>query len=524
VFAKPPAHVDKTLQDPHPAASAVTRAKVPAIPARPAQTKAKHYAILLAITFAALVIHGYHPFAEDAEIYIPGIVTILHPSYYPFGREFFETHAHLTLFPNLIALSIRVTRLPLDWALFLWHFATLFLFLLACWRIAAKCFPAPQSRWAAVALVAALLTLPVAGTALYIFDQYLNPRSFSIFSVLFAIDAAIDKKYLRTLLWLAFTAVIHPLMTVFGVAFIILMLIFKKYQAASSPPLAAAAALFPILSFRSPSAIYWNCLQQHRYYFLFRWHWYEWLGAVAPLVFLWWFARTARRENRGAFELLSAVTAVFGLIFFVAAVIIGIPRSLELLEVYQPLRSLQLVYVFLLLFAGGLLGEHLLKRRPLRWAALFLPICAGMLYAQLQLFPGNRHVEWPGADSGNPWLQSFAWIRKNTPTNAIFALDPHFMNLPGEDHQGFRAAAERSRLADATKDWSAAVLYPWLPFADHVFAQTQALRGWRHFGQADFRRLNKEYGVSWVVLQQSMHFSPGPCPYQNSSVRVCRIE
>ncbi|HEV2305308.1 MAG TPA: hypothetical protein VGR93_07300 [Candidatus Acidoferrales bacterium] len=483
--------------------------------------KRKEYTLLLAISFAAVLIHGYHPFAEDAEIYVPGIVKILHPSYYPFGQEFFETHAHLTLFPNLVAAIVKITHLPLDWTLFLCHLTSIFLLLLACWRIAAKSFATSAGRWAAVAMVASLLTLPVAGTALYIFDQYLNPRSLSIFSVLFAIDAMAEKKYLRMALWLAFTAVIHPLMTLFGIAFIVLIPITKKLPATAAP--IGTAAVFLIMPFKSPSPVYWQCLNDHSYYFLLRWRWYEWLGIVAPLLLLWWFGRMAHRRNQQNLELLSDTSTIFGLVFFLAALIVTIPRALALLAVYQPLRSLQLVYVFLLLFAGGLLGESLLKARPLRWLLLLLPICGGMLFAQLQLFPGNRHVEWPGAPPENQWLQAFAWIRNNTPTNAVFALDPHFMALPGEDYQGFRAAAERSRLADANKDWSAAVLYPWLPLANDVFAQTQAARGWQNLGPAEFLRLKQTYGVTWVVLQKSIDVAL-PCPYQNSLVRICRIE
>ena len=483
----------------------------------------REYALLFAVAFIAILIHGYHPFAEDAEIYVPGIVKILHPSYYPFGQEFFETHAHLTLFPNLVAFTAKVTHLPLDWTLFLWHFATVFLLLLACWRIAAKCFPTWQGRWGAVAMIASLLTLPVAGTALYIFDQYLNPRSFSIFSVLFAIDAFMERKYLRMTLWLIFTAVIHPLMTVFGIAFIILLGIVRRYPRRSglTSQVVAAAFIF-VFPFKSPSPIYWDCLNQHGYYFVLRWQWYEWLGIIGPIALLWWFGRIARGRNLPNLALLSYCAAIFDLIFFVAALIVTIPHVFALLAVYQPLRSLRLVYAFFLLFAGGFIGEFVLKKRALLWVVLFAPICAGMLFAQLQLFPADRHVEWPGANSGNPWLQAFTWIRKNTPTDAIFALDPQFMRLPKEDYQGFRAAAERSRLADGTKDWSAAVLYPWLPFADHVYAQTQAARGWRNFDQDDFLRLNSEYGVTWVVLHQPPYAGMS-CPYQNSLVSVCRI-
>jgi hypothetical protein len=481
----------------------------------------KPFAILLLVTIAALFIHGYHPAAEDAEIYIPGIVKILHPSYYPFGQEFFETHAKWTLYPHLIAGTVRLTHFSLYWVIFLWYLASIYLLLLACWKLASKCFPTAPGRWGAVALVAALLTLPVAGTSLYIFDQYLNPRSFSAFAVLFAIDAAVEKKYLRVALWLILTAVIHPFMTIFGIAFIFLLFVAEKMSAA--PKFAFAGAFFPAFLFKSPSPAFWQCLRDHRYYYLSRWTWYEQLGAVAPLAIFWWFSRIAQRQGRTVFFRLARTAFFFNAVFLIAGLVITFPRSLEILTPYQPMRSLQLTYVLLALFSGGMIGEWLLKSRPLRWLLLFAPLCAGMCYAQVQIFPADRHVEWPGAASTNPWVQAFYWIRGNTPTEAIFALDPELTSLPGEGNQGFRAWAERSRLADGEKDWSAAVLFPNLPLADDCLAQVQAASGWKHFGTADFEKLKQTYGVTWVVLQQ-----PGvagmDCPYENNAVVVCRVK
>ena len=481
--------------------------------------KLKRLGMLALLTAGALVVHGYHPYAEDAEIYVPGIVKILHPNFYPFGQEFFESHAHMTLFPNLVAWTARLTHLPLEWALFAWHVASIFLLLFACLRIAEKCFETPQGRWGAVAMVAALLTLPVAGTALYILDQYFNPRSVSAFAVMFAIDAAMEKKYWRAALWLIFTAVIHPLMAVFGIAFAVLLVMMQTHPA----PKLSAAILFPGLFFSTPSAAYWQALHDHDYYFLLRWQWYEWLGLVAPIAILWWFCGIAKRRRHAQFERLCRTTVLFGVIFLIGSAIVTIPKRFEILDLYQPMRFLLIIYIFLALFSGGLLGEWALKNRPLRWLALYAPLCAGMCYAQFQLFPTDRHIEWPGAGPTNPWMQAFVWIRENTKTNAIFALDPEFTARPGEDNQGFRASAERSRLADSEKDWSASAMFPNLPFADDVQAQVHALKGWENFGTADFERLNRTYGVTWAVVEQ-----PGgaglDCPYHNKAVSVCRVK
>jgi len=91
---------------------------------------------LLALTPIALLIHGYHPYAEDSEIYLPGVLKILNPSLFPANAEFFGEHAGHTLYPNLIAFSVRATHLPLPWAAFLWHLISIFLLLAASWRLA----------------------------------------------------------------------------------------------------------------------------------------------------------------------------------------------------------------------------------------------------------------------------------------------------------------------------------------------------------------------------------------------------
>jgi hypothetical protein len=156
---------------------------------------------LFLLSAAALLIHGYHPYAEDAEIYLPGVERILNPQLFPAGREFFASHASLTLFPNLIALSLRISHLPFETGLFLWHLTSIFLLLLAGWKLSGILFADNRARWSGVCLIAALFTIPVSGTALYIVDQYLNPRNLAAFCVMFAVVSALQKKYLFATLW-----------------------------------------------------------------------------------------------------------------------------------------------------------------------------------------------------------------------------------------------------------------------------------------------------------------------------------
>src|SRR3974390_264464 len=70
--------------------------------------------LLILLSFATLFVHGYHPYSEDAEIYLPGVERLLNHSLFPVGQVFFQSHASMTLFPNIVALSIRVTHLPFE--------------------------------------------------------------------------------------------------------------------------------------------------------------------------------------------------------------------------------------------------------------------------------------------------------------------------------------------------------------------------------------------------------------------------
>ena len=92
-----------------------------------------------------------------------------------------------------------------------------------------------------------------------------------------------------------------------------------------------------------------------------------------------------------------------------------------------------------------------------------------------------------------------------------------------DDQHGFRAIAERSRLADAVKDSGAATMFPETTAAVDWLEQLTAQSGWDHFREKDFRNLKSVYGVSWVVLQKPVAIG-FPCPYENPTLEVCRID
>lgn len=479
--------------------------------------KAKEVFFLLCLTFGALLVHGYHPWAEDAEIYLPGVEKILHPHLFPHNADFFEVYARMSLFHRYLAWSVELSHLRLPVVLFLWQVASIFLFLLACWHLSGRCFADPKARWAGVAMAAALLTLPVAGTALYVIDQYVNPRNFAAFAAVFAIVDVLEEKYSWATLWLVFAASVHPLMAAFALSFAALLMVMKKLKL----DFAWLGSFLPIsFSFQQPSRAYHEAALFKSFHYIQLWQWYEWLGIVGPIPILWWFARMARSRGSRDLNLLCHALIIYDLVYLIAALIVDLPARFESLARIQPLRSLHLLYVLLIVFAGGFIGERILKNHVWRWLALFVPLCIGMYIAQRQLFPASAHVEWPWAGQRNPWARAFLWARENTPADAFFALDPLYNRIPGEDMQGFRALAQRSRMADGIKDSGAVTMFP--PLAEEWYRQMQAQTGWKNYTASDFQRLRRDYGVSWVIVQQ-----PGvsglSCPYRNSAVLVCQL-
>jgi hypothetical protein len=266
---------------------------------------------------------------------------------------------------------------------------------------------------------------------------------------------------------------------------------------------------------------YHEAAKLHANHYIQNWQWYEWLGIVAPLVLFWGIGKIAQKRQWPTLAGSSRAFAIYGIIYLVVALIVDLPAQFERLARIQPMRSLHLEYVFLFLCLGGLLGEFVLKERIWRWLVLFVPLCVGMFAAQRVLFPKSAHIEWPNAAPRNPWAQAFVWIRENTPPDAVFALDPGYMHIAGEDEIGFRCLAQRSRLADAIKDNGVVSMFPGL--AGKWWTQVQAQSPWRDFKKANFAQLQRNAGVSWVVLQQPG--VPGmACPYQNDTVQVCQLQ
>lgn len=479
--------------------------------------------LILAFSILAVIVMGYHPGIEDDGVYLSAVKGDLNPALYPHDAEFFRVQLQATMFDKWVAGFIQVTHIPVSITEFLWQFATIILMMVGCWGIARSLFADKLVQWGGVAMVAAMLTLPVAGTALYLADQHLHPRNLSTALILIAVSRIMSGKQWQAVPLLLLSVVLHPIMAVLGISFCVFLTVatlepVHVWLRSLRDSLAAAVPLGWI--FESPTPVWRKALETRSYFFLYRWTWYEWLGAIAPLFLFWLLWRIA--EKRGETQLSRFALAVFAYGVFqqvAAMVILGSPGLVRMTPM-QPMRYLHLIYFFMALVAGCLLSRSVLKSSTWRWIAYLLVINVGMFATQRAMFASSPHLELPGVHANNPWLQAFRWIRKNTPTDAYFAMDPNYLAAPGEDYHSFRALAERSQLADAIKDTAVVTQVPELGPAWE--RQVAAQAGWSRFKLADFERLKSEFGVNWALVSYPQ--PPGlECRWHNSALSVCQI-
>jgi len=491
-------------------------------------------------TVYAVLVEGYHPFAEDGGLYLAGVRYLLDPSLYRWSRPFVTAHLHYSVFAPVLAGAVRWTGLSLEPVVLGAHLLCVWLTLFAAWLLAREMFARAEERAGAVLLLGAWLGLPVAGTSLTIADPYLTARSVSTPCVVFALAAAahaaarvrdgrsgVRAAVLSAVALLA-GAAMHPLMAGYGavcVATYALLEARSKVTRALRWALAVVAAVALCVAMgqvaRPESEASRAVSLTRTYWFPGQWAWFELLGLVGPLVVLAGLAWGAQgRAQRGMAR--ACVAAGCGAV--VVAVLFAHPLSRSLIvSRLQPLRLFQVVYVAMTVLLGGFLGRWM-GGSGWRWAGAAAVLGAGMAVPAHFAFPASARLEMPARGDrwvrANAWSAAFLWARQHTPEDALFAIDADYISRPGEDAESFRALAERSVLPDAAKDGGEASITPAL--AESWAAGVAAQRELSAITAEARRERLVELGVTWVVLESRAAVDER-CPYNNGVVKICPL-
>jgi hypothetical protein len=483
---------------------------------------------LAALTPAVLLIHGYHPFADDAGIYVAGIRKLLDPSLYRPDAPFVVANTHLSIFAHVLAEVVRVTHLPLTLVLLVTYLVSIFVYLLGSWSVASRLFTRTVERWFAVAFAAACFTMPAAATALALMDPYVTARSFSTPVGLFAVVAVLDRRWGLAALLTLLTGLLHPLMAIFVAALVLLYFVLDTRSARAAVLVSAmgvvAVGLVALVTWHEPvSHAYFEAIHSRGRSFLYpaEWKWYEDFGLVAPLALL--SLGAYRAKAGGNIRKLCIACVALGISSALAAFLFVHADGPYILVRVQILRSFHTIYLLGVLLLGGWLGNVLWRRQRTRWVAFVLLLAAagGLFAAQRAAYPDSAHVEWPGLKPKNQWVQTYVWIRKSTPAGAVFASDPDLVNYAGEDMQGFRATTERSLLADDKDQGVAAVVNP--SIAGIWAQQRDAQIGINTMTDQERMEKLKPLGATWMLLRADAKTS-FPCPFVNAVAKVCELQ
>jgi hypothetical protein len=318
-----------------------------------------NFLLTLFFTTLGFAVMGYHPGFEDDGIYLTAVKSNLNPALYPHDPGFFRIQMQASFFDKWVAQFVRWTSIPVAATELLWQFASLALIVFGCWSIARKLFPEARAQWAGVAMVSAMFTLPVAGTALFLVDQHLHPRTLATGLILLAVSRILANRPWQALPFLLLAFVLHPIMGAMGISFcfFLAMLLLEPVHARlrqwrQAEHGSIAASFVPLGWVFEPATPAWRqALETRTYFFLFRWAWYEWLGALAPLVLFWLLWRIARKHGETLLARFALAVFLYGVFqLAVAMIMLGFPALIRLAPL-QPMRFLQLIYVFMTLWA-----------------------------------------------------------------------------------------------------------------------------------------------------------------------------
>src|SRR5579863_2305654 len=107
---------------------------------------ARHPVITMAlVTPAVLLVHGYHPLADDGAVYVTGIKKLANPSLYQSDAVFATSPTRFSIFAHVLAPLIHWVSLPV--LLLLCHLASIFLFLLGARQVATRIFSDRRMCW-----------------------------------------------------------------------------------------------------------------------------------------------------------------------------------------------------------------------------------------------------------------------------------------------------------------------------------------------------------------------------------------
>jgi hypothetical protein len=288
--------------------------------------------------------------------------------------------------------------------------------------------------------------------------------------------------------------------------------------------LIAIASASILQSLAPPESPAFKAAEITRYYwFLSQWQWFELLGLAGPPAMLALLLKyRSKHLSATATTLCQACIVLAAIATLIAVIFSHESYATHLVARLQVLRIYLLLYAIMAMLLGATLFQ--LCKKSLRFLPTLTIVSMALImaYVQRQTYTTSPKIEFPNHDASNPnpWVQAFLWSKANTPSNALFALDAKYVNTDGEDAQTFRATSLRSSLPDYSKDGGEASITPSLA---NQWQQAATAQKDLSLQPDAIRDANlRPFAVTWMVLHSTAS-TTHPCPYNNGTVKVCRL-
>ncbi len=449
-----------------------------------------------------LFVHPYQYGIGDTSITIPFVRVAANPALYPGDLMVAQRPFYYTLLWNALGWLHAHVGLPIESLYFGGYAVALFFTFLGIGALARTLFPGRR----AVVLLAMVFLLAGKHTlgSVYTIERVLSTRLAALPFLLFALDAFLRGRRVRTGVLLGLGYLVHPITTHYALAMIVVAALVGAAPAGRRGTLvsllAFAIVAIPIIAWRlavrppgsllhvDPGWLEAVRVRSANHMLPSTWDGANWVQAaiVIGLFALAWARRNAggaagdplRHRAMGAFAATIVALGIAGIVFSEV-----VPLGIVLLV--QPLRSFQFLEILAALYVANALSgelEHASFVRALgaalvgglMFVAVHYEPLPTILYAAcvigLLLRPGTARLArfavgsvvlatfvWIGMAAGirasfdrfayhdvqePAWLELQRWARDATPRDAMFVVPPAF---GGE----FRVESERTVYADA---------------------------------------------------------------------------
>jgi hypothetical protein len=476
------------------------------------------------VLLATLNAAGYRYAASDQAFYIPAVLRHLDPALFPRDAALIDAQARIVATDEILAALVRATGASIQHVFLAMYLVTLLLLYWGIVRIGGRLY---QTRWAVVALVAAMtLRHAIAKTGANTLESYFHPREFAFALGLLAVGAFLDRRWFTIGALLAVAVFIHSTTAMWFAVWLAVAAWAgaTRYRWPIAAGVVVCGALGAALLLAGPLAGRlvtmdgeWLAAIGAKDLFPLEWPINVWVTNLLPLLIVAW----GWRRRRAMAVLVPGETALvvgaFGLFVLFLCWLPFDAMHVALAVQLQLSRVFWLLDVFATVYAIWLLAEAGPAVAPSRRAAIVAALVAVLslargAYGKIVEFPDRPlfAVDIQHAD----WRDAMAFAQTTDPGSGWLA-DPLHAAKYGSS---LRAAGRRDVLIEALKDHAIAIYDR--PIAMRIADREQALSVLAWDTPDGARALARRYGLDYLVIDRPLDL---PLAHRSGSLYIFKL-